>query len=202
MLLVPHLLVKLLCVLCFVLNSISIGLCLSALFLLTLAYLNLGSLLELDDNGDYQTANLTAATTDKPDRQPTLSLLPDSNPDQLNLIVYLLFYLAVAVLGLLGATTHYRPRRTVFLLCHVMLLLGVICYNLLAWFHFRTYSPLNSIEHDDGHLLIASLFDFLDFLVGLSLLIALLINRNSGHGHHHKQRNSISPISENGETYP
>ncbi|OTF77812.1 hypothetical protein BLA29_010183 [Euroglyphus maynei] len=130
----------------------------------------------------------------------------------LNLIFYLLFYLSVAILGLMGATRNWKnhpnyQRKITYLTCHVLLFGLIIFYNLITWFNFRSYSPLNRMDdNDDGdedNLLVASLFDFIDFLIGLSLLISLIINSK----YHHQQkiptttttmtkhqRNSITPI--------
>lgn len=198
--LVPHWIVKVLCVLFFILNLISICLCLSALFLLLLASLNLGHLFGqpppppptwtlspplIDPNGTV------ANSTIRPDSFDSLPS-PHSPSIPYNLIVYLLFYLTVAILGVLGATTRFRRKKTYFLIAHILLLLGVICFNLLAWFHFRAYSPLDSSPYDELHLFLASIFDFVDFFLGLSLLIVLFINRMYAG---HKQRNSIEPMA-------
>ncbi|UXI23202.1 tRNA uracil54-C5-methyltransferase [Sarcoptes scabiei] len=234
MLTVPRKILTILFLLCFILNAISIGLCLSALFLLILAFLDLGHLLGDFSNGsglfrssDAHTytpsssspplfenftstifpsstledeeivvtttpSSLSSTTAKESSIESSDSLLPESNPDQLNLIFYLLFYLAVAILGLLGASRHYHSKKISYLTCHVILLFSIIVFNLLAWFHFRHYSPLYT-TNDDPNLLLASLFDFVDFLVGFSLLISLLLNRYQNL--RIKQRNSITPIN-------
>ncbi|KAF7489582.1 hypothetical protein SSS_03669 [Sarcoptes scabiei] len=230
MLTVPRKILTILFLLCFILNAISIGLCLSALFLLILAFLDLGHLLGDFSNGSglfrssdahtytpsssstplfenftstifpsstLEDEEIVVTTTPSPlsttrATESSDSLLPESNPDQLNLIFYLLFYLAVAILGLLGASRHYHSKKISYLTCHVILLFSIIVFNLLAWFHFRHYSPLYT-TNDDPNLLLASLFDFVDFLVGFSLLISLLLNRYQNL--RIKQRNSITPIN-------
>ena len=123
----------------------------------------------------------------------------DSDLDtQFGLILYLMFYTAVAVLGLLGATMVYRKRKINFLIVHVVLLALIILYNFLAWFGFRHHSPLSQSHYEGGYLLLAALFDFLVLLVGVSLLASLIINRRH-HTSVEKPRNSISPIMESGE---
>lgn len=210
-------LVRLLCIVCLVLNTVSICLCLSALFLLTLAYLGLGQALgeeTLSQNllkpPDYLSL-LKNITDSNYDAQETvndnnnvskvvlqeLATLSKPTEGQFNLIIYLLFYLAAAILATLGATTRYESRRIYCLAGHVSLLTSIIVFNLLAWLHFRTYSPLNyatpSTPFADGlEMLVASLFDCINLAVGVSLLVMLLLNRLAPV--EHKHRNSISPM--------
>lgn len=216
---ISPIIITILFLLCCLLNAISIGLCLSALFLLIMDYLELGNLLgtpasstispfdlgttantlEINENVNSSllesVANNRSVSIENTDPE-TEPLLPESNSDQLNLIFYLLFYLSVAILGLMGASRRYQTKKMTYLTSHVLLLGTIICFNLLAWFHFRTYSPLSTTSSDDSNLLLESLFDFVDFLVGLFLLISLIINRKQQNHLRIKQRNSITPISE------
>ncbi|XP_075584693.1 uncharacterized protein LOC124499061 [Dermatophagoides farinae] len=204
MLIIPNIIITILFISCFILNSISICLCLSALFLLILTYLDLGHFLGV---GGRETSSSSSSSSNFPDHHhhivsespqysndnsttttttTTIALFnfnpqslsnDDHDDDQLNLIFYLLFYLAVAILGVIGATRNsYQTNKLTYLTCHVLLLGSIICYNLIAWFHFRSYSPLNRTSENDPDLLLASLFDFVDFLIGFSLLIALILN--------------------------
>lgn len=217
--LVPYWLVRTLCILCFILNTISICLCLSALFLLIMSYFgfehlfnessespslqpkeitffNISLVSPFNENNSSQ--NIPVATTSSP-----LSFPDDNSEQQFSLIVYLLFYLTTAILGVLGAHTLYQSRKMYFLVSHALLLFTIICFNLIAWFEFRAYSPLALSEakssplslspSDDSHLLLAALFDFIDLLVALCLITALTINRL----YVNRKRNSINPI-ENG----
>lgn len=215
---ISPIIITILFLLCCLLNAISIGLCLSALFLLIMDYLELGNLLGTSSSSTISPFDLATTANSINDENTNSSLLnsitnnrsvsidnpepdsesilPESNSDQLNLIFYLLFYLSVAILGLMGASRRYQTKKMTYLTSHVLLLGTIICFNLLAWFHFRTYSPLSTTSSDDSNLLLESLFDFVDFLVGLFLLISLIINRKHNNHIRIKQRNSITPISE------
>lgn len=209
--LVPYWLVRTLCILCFILNTISICLCLSALFLLLMSYFgfehlfteisetpnfqpkeitffNISLVLPFNENNTSQ--NIPVATTSSP-----LSFPDHNSEQQFSLIVYLLFYLTAAILGVLGAAGHtlYHSRKMYFLVSHALLLFTIICFNLIAWFEFRAYSPLSLSPYQDSHLLLAAFFDFIDLLVALCLITALTINRL----YVNRKRNSINPI-ENG----
>lgn len=222
----PVVLVRFLCIACLVLNTISICLCLSALFLLTLAYLDLGQALgeltpsqsvlkstdhlfmlkNITDSHDYAQGIVnssggknvtTTTTTTTPALSEESPALGQPTEEQFNLIIYLLFYLAAAILGTVGATTRYQRRRIYCLAGHVSLLASIIVFNLLAWLHFRTYSPLNyattSTPFADGlEMLVASLFDCIDLAVGVALLVVLVLNRLAHV--EYKHRNSISPM--------
>lgn len=221
--LVPYWLMKTLCVVCFILNSISIFLSLSALFLLLMAFFNFGHFFaDITESADIQPTsidsvfNLSLWNLPLGNNSEALPMsdttLPPSNNEtifpvnlkstshdfaaldtdqQLPLIVYLLFYLATAIVGLYGAHTFYNHKKIYFLISHVLLLFVIICFNLIAWFEFRAYSPLSTSPYEDNYLLLASLFDFINILVALCLLTALITNRlYVGH----KQRNSIGPV--------
>lgn len=217
--LVPSWFVRTLCILCFILNTISIFLCFSALFLLIMAYLGFEHLFtETNDPSNFQTKessflsnslslslfttnasiSSTAIPFNKSSQSQTATASPISFPDQsseqhFSLIVYLLFYLTTAILGVLGAHTLYLSRKMYFLMSHALLLFTIICFNLIAWFEFKDYSPLSLSPYEDSHLLLAALFDFIDLLVALCLITALTINRL----YVNRKRNSINPI-ENG----
>jgi len=210
--LIPYWFVKALCVVCFVLNTISICLCVSALFLLIVAYLDLGHIfadishstkIQPSEGRIFNVSILNFALNDSESSNATEKHapplhLPNSNPNQLPLIIYLLFYLATAVLGVLGAITHYQPKKIYLLVSHALLLFAIITFNLVAWFEFRALSPLNSSPYEEIHLLLAALFDFIDLLVALCLITALTMNKvYIGH----KQRNSISPIADNASVH-
>lgn len=207
--LVPYWLVRTLCILCFILNTISICLCISALFLLLMSYFGFEHLFtEISEMPSFQPKEITyfnislvspfnknnslqnipVATTSSP-----LSFPDHNSEQQFSLIVYLLFYLTAAILGVLGAHTLYHSRKMYFLVSHALLLFTIICFNLIAWFEFRAYSPLSLSPYQDSHLLLAALFDFIDLLVALCLITALTINRL----YVNRKRNSINPI-ENG----
>lgn len=209
--LVPYWLVRTLCILCFILNTISICLCLSALFLLIMSYFGFEHLFnEINESPSFQpkeitffnislvsspnennsSKNVPVGTTSSP-----LSFPDHNSEQQFSLIVYLLFYLTTAILGVLGAFYHtlYHSRKMYFLVSHALLLFTIICFNLVAWFEFRAYSPLSLSPYEDSHLLLAALFDFIDLLVALCLITALTLNRL----YVNRKRNSINPI-ENG----
>lgn len=214
--LIPHWIVKALYLLCLLFNTISICLCVSALVLLLYEVLNLSRWLghsvplslgmNFSFTGSQELFNNTLirelkhllknettddGTTTMTPMEPQEVPITDSIP--IDMLVYLLLYLIIAILAVIGASTRYRRKKIYYLLAHVILLFSVICFNLLAWFHFRTYSPLNTSPYDELHLLLASLFDFVAFLIGLSLLASLIINRMFVG---HKQRNSISPLDD------
>uniref|UniRef100_A0A6P6XXV7 Uncharacterized protein LOC113792257 n=1 Tax=Dermatophagoides pteronyssinus TaxID=6956 RepID=A0A6P6XXV7_DERPT len=187
MLITSNILITILFILCLILNTVSICLCLSALFLLLLTYFNFQETMKdqsrltnffvepiyLNDDNSTTTTTTTISSV--------FDLEQSSSDSSLNLIFYLLFYLAVAILGIMGATKQStNPAKLTYLTCHVLLLGLIIFYNLLAWFYFRQYSPLNGSNNysdsDDQDLLYASLFDFIDFLIGFLLLILLIFN--------------------------
>ena len=204
--LLPHWLVKTLCVACFILNAISILLCLSALTLILLVFLKLEHLFGLSMEDDSTNMPYGFASNHSiwngMTNQPTLiendssPKLTRSKPIQFSLVIYLMFYLVAALLGVFGATTRYRRKKVYLLIGHVLLLFTIICFNLVAWFEFRSISPLSSSPYDDIHLLIAALFDFIDLLIALCLLAALFTNKMYIGSKH---RNSIGPIEENGQ---
>lgn len=220
--LVPLWLVRTLCIVCFILNTISILLCFSALFLLIMSYLGFEHLfIENSDSSNFPTKEITSynnslspllfavnrsiSSTAQPLNKssqmqastPSSTSFPGHNSEQhFSLIVYLIFYLITAILGVLGAHTLYNSRKIYFLMSHALLLFSIICFNLIAWFEFKDYSPLSLSPYEDSHLLLAALFDFIDLLVALCLITALTINCF----YVNRKRNSINPI-ENGNGY-
>ena len=159
MLITSNILITILFILCLILNTVSICLCLSALFLLLLTYFNFQETMKdqsrltnffvepiyLNDDNSTTTTTLMTTTT----ISSVFDLEQSSSDSSLNLIFYLLFYLAVAILGIMGATKQStNPAKLTYLTCHVLLLGLIISYNLLAWFYFRQYSPLNGSNND------------------------------------------------------